>query len=252
MKRAVTARRLTLVVLLGAALAGCPDKTERPPPPPRDGRLGKQQCSAQPGTQNKRLPVFSRPFDGAFRAINLFDHQTPGEYRAYDTGSRQLTYCGLDMLGLPEGHEGYTWAVPAGTPIFPVADGVVSAAGAEPDFYCQLTKAMVSGQQVIEVTHHGLGGAVFITTYRHLSQVLVKEGDKVVASKRIGLSGQSGCALEPVLFFSVKRLGGTRTGKATWVDPYGWDGPGEDPWARHPEGAASHYLWKDGEAPALR
>jgi hypothetical protein len=36
------------------------------------------------------------------------------------------------------------------------------------------------------------------------------------------------------------------------VDPYGWDGPGEDPWANNERGADSVYLWKDGEAPTLK
>jgi murein DD-endopeptidase MepM/ murein hydrolase activator NlpD len=245
------ARGFAVWLALAAALSGCPEKEARPVPPPRDGKLGKQRCTALPGKQNKRLPVFQRPFDGAFPVINLFDHQTPGEYRAFDPGSRQLSYCGLDMLGLADGHEGYSWAVPVGTPVFPVADGEVVAAGIEPDFFCQLTKQMVSGQQVVEVRHPGLGGAGFVTTYRHLSQVLVKEGDKVEAAKRLGLSGQSGCATEPVLYFSVKRLTGTGSGKPAYVDPYGWDGPADDPWAKNPEGAVSLFLWKDGEAPTL-
>jgi murein DD-endopeptidase MepM/ murein hydrolase activator NlpD len=237
---------------MGLVLAGCPkDEAARPPPPPRDGRLGKQRCTGQPAATNKRLAVFQAPFDGKFPAIQFFDHQTPGDFRAFDMGSKQLSYCGIELLGAPEGYEGYLWAMPVGTPIFPVADGVVTAAGVEPDVFCPLTKELVSGQQVVEVRHDALGGIGFVTTYRHLSQVLVKAGDKVEAAKRIGLSGKTGCASEPVLFFSVKRLSGTKTGKPTWVDPYGWDGPGQDPWAGEAEGATSLHLWKDGEAPGL-
>jgi murein DD-endopeptidase MepM/ murein hydrolase activator NlpD len=240
-------RRAILALALCLGLCGCPEKEVRPPPPPRDGKLGKQRCTSLPGVTSRKNQVFKRPFDGAFPVINLFDHQTPGNYRAFDPGSRQLTYCGLDMLGLPEGHEGYTWAMPVGTPIFPVADGEVLSAGVEPDFFCQLTKALVTGQQVVEVHHPQLG---LVTTYRHLSQVLVKQGDMVEAAKRLGLSGQSGCATEPVLYFAVKKLT-SKSAKGIWVDPYGWDGPAEDPWAKDPDGTSSSYLWKDGEAPAL-
>ena len=47
------------------------------------------------------------------------------------------------------------------------------------------------------------------------------------------------------------RLMGTKTGKPTSVDPYGWDGPRPDPWQQHEKGVQSYYLWIDGEAPKL-
>ena len=238
---------MALVLLLAA----CPAQKSAPPPPARDGKLGKQRCSSLPGNQNPRLPVLQRPFDLNYPVLFLFDHLTPLEYRGYNAGSKELTYCGLDMLGLPEGHEGYTWSLPVGTPVFPAADGEVTAAGIEADFFCPLTKQMVSGQMIVELKHEELGGVGFVTTYRHLSKVLVKTGDVLQASQRLGLSGQTGCAQEPQLNFAVKRLTGTRTGRPTVVDPYGWDGPTEDPWAKDPAGSASLYLWKDGQAPTL-
>ena len=42
----------------------------------------------------------------------------------------------------------------------------------------------------------------------------------------------------------------TRYG-ATKVDPYGWTGAGEDPWATRLEGALNQYLWLPGEAPSI-
>jgi len=91
-----------------------------------------------------------------------------------------------------------------------------------------------------------------MTRYVHLSKVVVKVGDKVVAGQRLGLSGQSGCASEPLLYFEVRRLTGAKNGEAVVVDPYGWDGPGPDPWAQADRGAKSMYLWKPGEAPTLK
>jgi len=34
-------------------------------------------------------------------------------------------------------------------------------------------------------------------------------------------------------------------------DPFGWDSPEADPWALHPEGAPSAWLWKAGQAPEI-
>lgn len=235
-------------LLLGT---GCDEKTSGPAPN-RDGRLGKQRCTGQPGAKNKRLPVLDRPFDSHYPVFNLFDHLIPGAYRPFDPGSKELTYCGLDMLGLAEGYEGYSWGLPPGTPVLAAADGEVVFAGTEPEFFCPLTKTMVQEQKMVEVKHAALGGHGYLTRYRHLGQVLVKVGDQVVSGDRVGLSGKSGCALEPLLYFGVLRLTGTKTRKPTPVDPYGWDGPAADPWAQDAEGAESLYLWKDGEAPTLR
>ena len=36
------------------------------------------------------------------------------------------------------------------------------------------------------------------------------------------------------------------------LDPYGWHASGADPWERDARGTISSWLWKPGEAPALR
>jgi hypothetical protein len=41
------------------------------------------------------------------------------------------------------------------------------------------------------------------------------------------------------------------SGKIVPVDPYGWEGPGTDPWAIHADGAVSKWFWKEGQAPNL-
>ncbi|MEW5740889.1 MAG: M23 family metallopeptidase [Myxococcota bacterium] len=247
-------RRTLVTLALLATLAGCPKEDPAPPPPPRDGKLGAQRCTGKPGPKNAVMPLLQRPFDGHFPVYNLFDHDLPlpGEIRAAAVADRELTYCGIQALGLAEGYPGYAFGLPAGTPVLAAADGEVIAAGTVPPFACPLTMRLVEDQAAVDLRHDTLGGIGFITRYVHLSRVLVKPGDKVVAGQRVGLSGQSGCALQPLLYFEVKRLTGTRTGNPTVVDPYGWDGPGEDPWAKNERGAASLYLWKDGEAPTLR
>lgn len=242
--------------LLAAAvvlLSGCPKDDDKPALPPRDGPLGARRCSAEPGRKNPRKPVFSRPFQGEYPVFNLFDHQTPGEFKPFDSGNNELAYCGIDMLGLMEGFEGYSWGLPSGTPVSAVADGEVIHAGTDDEFFCLLPefRRSVSDQLSVHVKHEGLAGMGFITIYQHLSRVDVKVGDRVTEGQKIARSGRSGCATEPVFYFGVLRLMGTKSGKPTSVDPYGWDGPRADPWADKPKGAQSFYLWKDGEAPKL-
>ncbi|MCC6334544.1 MAG: M23 family metallopeptidase [Myxococcales bacterium] len=246
--------RAPVLLALAACLWACPKSDPAPPPPPRDGKLGAQRCSGKPGPKNALKPLLQRPFDGHYPVYNLFDHDLPlpGEIRAAAVADKELTYCGIQALGLAEGYPGYAFGLPAGTPVFAAADGEVIAAGTMAPFACPLTMRLVEDQTSVDLRHDTLGGIGFITRYVHLSKALVKPGDQVVAGQRIGLSGQSGCALQPLLYFEVKRLTGTRTGNPSVVDPYGWDGPGEDPWAQNERGAASMYLWKDGEAPTLK
>jgi murein DD-endopeptidase MepM/ murein hydrolase activator NlpD len=242
-------------LLLGAALAlsACPKDEPAPVAPAAEAKLGAQRCSGQPGRGNQRLPVLQRPFDGQYPVGTVFDHDLPREtLRALTAGDRELSYCGKDLLGLPDGASGYTFAMPLGTPILAAADGEVSFAGVVSAFSCPALRRAVDDQLMVEVRHDALGEVGFITRSSHLSRVLVKVGDHVVKGQRLGLSGQSGCATGPVFGFETRRLSGTPSGTPTVVDPYGWDGPGPDPWAQAPQGAESLYLWQDGEAPTLK
>jgi murein DD-endopeptidase MepM/ murein hydrolase activator NlpD len=244
-------------VLLGfvlGACSGCPSSKPPPAPPPRDGRLGVQRCSGKPAATNRVNPVLQRPFDGQFPVLNVFDHDLPllSTLRPSAAGDQELAYCGLQALGMADGFSGYAFALPVNTPVLAPADGEVIAAGVLPSFACPLTMRLVEDELTVDLRHDGLGGVGFVTRVAHLSKVLVRPGDKVVAGQRVGLSGQSGCASGPLLYFEVKRLTGTRTGAPVVVDPYGWDGPGEDPWATHEQGAPSEYLWISGEAPTLK
>jgi murein DD-endopeptidase MepM/ murein hydrolase activator NlpD len=246
-------RALALVFTTLVLVAGC--KKEEPVRlPPRDGKLGAQRCSGQPGPRNTVMPLLQRPFDGQFPALNLFDHDLPliSDFKPLVEGDKELLYCGLDALGLSEGFAGYAWSIPVGTPILAPADGVVLKAGAASNFHCVLTHQFVNDQLVVDLEHPTLGEIGFITHFAHLSKVTVKPGDKVVAGQRIGLAGMSGCAVTPATFFQVLRLTGTKTGRPTVMDPYGWDGPGKDPWAEDERGAPSLYLWQPGEAPTLK
>jgi len=239
-------------LLATALVTACHE--ERPKTPPRDSRLGAQRCSGKPGPRNQLNPVLQRPFDGQYPVASLFDHElpSPGTVGPATPGDSELTYCGITALGVPDGFSGYAFLLPLRTPVLAPADGEVLTAGVRAPFACPLTRRAVDDEQVVELRHDGLGGLGFITHYAHLSSVLVRPGDTVVKGQRIGLSGESGCAQGPQLYFEVRRLTSTRTGRPVAVDPFGWDGPTADPWAEHASGGPSQYLWIDGEAPTLK
>jgi murein DD-endopeptidase MepM/ murein hydrolase activator NlpD len=147
--------------------------------------------------------------------------------------------------------EGYSWRMPVGTPVFAAQDGEVVFAGKKESYYCTILSKMIDAELAVEVKHATLGDVGYRTTYRSLSSIVVKVGEQVKAGQRIGLSGQSACVAEPLLFFAVHKLSKTKTGKPTVVDPYGWDYTTPDPWEKNEEGSQSLYLWMDGEAPTL-
>jgi murein DD-endopeptidase MepM/ murein hydrolase activator NlpD len=82
---------------------------------------------------------------------------------------------------------------------------------------------------------HGNG---FDTLYGHLWRLDVRRGQHVSRGQVLGISGTSGSSTGEHLHFGVYHHG-------TWVpvDPFGWSGPGRDPW---PEDVGN--LWLNGAA----
>jgi murein DD-endopeptidase MepM/ murein hydrolase activator NlpD len=88
------------------------------------------------------------------------------------------------------GHQGVDMRCPAGTPIYPLADGIVTGVGTDP-----------MGGNVINIQHaNGIR-----TYYAHLSTARVHKGDKVNTNTVIGTVGNTGNALHtvPHLHFQV-------------------------------------------------
>lgn len=86
------------------------------------------------------------------------------------------------------GHGGADYAAPVGTPITAPADGIVTVA--HPDMF-------LTGQTVL--INHGYG---LFSSYAHLSETAVKEGNAVKRGDLIGKIGKTGRATGPHLHFS--------------------------------------------------
>ena len=182
-------------------------------------------CAPTEATANLHQPVFSRPFDGLSRVGNTFDHDLPLDSAA---NGYVLTLCGKRDSSQTDGHPGYDYQLAEGT--CPQLGRTVQAL-------------------LIEIVHLTPSGEQFVVVYGHLSRIDVATGATVSDRTRVGLSGNTGCSGTPHLHFGVFR---NVSGDYRVLDPYGWHASDADPWERDARGTISSWLWKPGEAPALR
>lgn len=208
-------------------------------------------CGTAANRGNRLLPMLSNPLRGSFPHASFFDHDLPVSPGGI---GEQLTSCGDRVTNAEsiDGHDGHDWVMPAGTPVHAAAPGEVTFAGTVEPFACAALGRTVSDQLMVEILHPPAQVERFNTTYVHLSRVDVQVGQTVSEGQVIGLSGNTGCSTQPQLHFGVARLSNTNDGEPAQIDPYGWEGSGADPWARHPQGAGSFWLWKPGQAPLLQ
>ncbi|WP_050703096.1 peptidoglycan DD-metalloendopeptidase family protein [Buchnera aphidicola] len=85
-------------------------------------------------------------------------------------------------------HQGIDFAMPIGTPILSIGDGVILNA-----------KFSIQAGNYITIQHN----CSYITKYMHLKKILVKIGDKVKMRDKIGLSGNTGYSTGPHLHYEV-------------------------------------------------
>ena len=231
-------RRLRLLGVASAVAFGC---TSGPTAPSG----ASAACDPLSTSAKVVLPIFGRPFDGAFPIGNFFDHDKPIDG---DANGHVLTLCGARDTKQVDGHPGYDWRMPEGTPLFAVADAVVLTAGLEAPHFCPQLNRTVQAL-LVQLVHTAPTGESYVSAYGHLSRVDVQEGISISEGTRIGLSGNTGCSGTPHLHFGVAR---NVAGRYVLIDPYGWHASTGDPWELDPRGYASVWLWKGGAAPSLR
>ena len=100
-----------------------------------------------------------------------------------------------------DNHTGLDFAAPSGTPVYALADGVVSMA---------MTSAVSYGNRVI-LEH----SPTMQTLYAHLSVIEVRQGQVVTAGQRIGQVGSTGRSTGNHLHLEVRQ-------SSTPVDPLTW------------------------------
>jgi murein DD-endopeptidase MepM/ murein hydrolase activator NlpD len=194
-----------------------------------------------------KLGTFISPLAQSVTVVSVFDHDLPFEFS--DNNGYLLSFWGEKLSGI-DGHNGYDWLVPVGTPIRASADGVVVFAQNETPFVCPLlNNATVSGLWIMVA--HGLdNGDAVDTEYGHLSRIDVTYGQRVVAGQQLGLSGTTGCSTLPHLHFSAFR-GSPATQQPIVMDPYGWQASTADIWANDSRGTTSVALWTGANVPPL-
>lgn len=96
------------------------------------------------------------------------------------------------LLGYSRFHKGVDYAAAAGTPIYAVADGVVTRAG------------WAGGYGQLVRLGHGSGVE---TAYAHMQRIAVRPGETVTQGAVIGYVGSTGLSTGPHLHFEVYRNG---------------------------------------------
>jgi len=94
------------------------------------------------------------------------------------------------VLGIVRPHLGIDYAAPTGTPVAAAADGKVIFAGWKGGY-----------GNYIELSH----GGAYITTYGHLSRIMVRCGSRVSQSETIGLVGSTGLSTGAHLDYRMRR-----------------------------------------------
>jgi murein DD-endopeptidase MepM/ murein hydrolase activator NlpD len=192
------------------------------------------------GTGNAGAPspkaFLTLPFMGPHIVTSGFDHCYPdygtdGTFCRYDgvtvsasvggpdpgfTAGYAQTPGGHDYLYY-DGHDGYDYALTY-EPVAAAADGVVSLA----DWLDPNCHTCLFGLAIY--IKHGNGT---LSAYGHLSQIFVSKGQRVRRGQVIGISGSTGSATGPHLHFGIY----STTRQYTAIDPYGWSGPGSDPYS---------------------
>jgi len=149
----------------------------------------------------------------------------------------EFNYLGVSGAGVYylcyDGHPGYDYPVAIGTDVYPAASGtVITIVSGETE-----ENKQTPGGNYVEIEHTG----GYKTKYLHLHSVdatNVQLNQTIQPNVRLGTSGCTGTWCSgPHLHFQVDQV---INGDNVPVDPYGWEGSGNDPYTR----AINYNLWK--------
>ena len=209
-----------------------------------------------PQAGNAVMPLFVRPFANEYPLLNYFDHDVPTAPET--TNGYQLTWRGDRAqpgrdIGGYDGHTGIDWLLPENTPLFAVTNGEIVSAG-EVTGPCFLEGGKVTTGLVVRLRFIASDGDTYIASYSHMNRIDVSTGNTVVEGEQVGLSGATGCLGNlriAHVHFMVQRELTAAPFTANTIDPYGWEGPGADPWATNDMKKRSIWMWKPGQAPDM-
>lgn len=132
---------------------------------------------------------YSRQSD-YFKSLNKDEYEQPVNGRI----SSSFGYRVAPVLGASTGHSGIDIAVPIGTPVKSIADGIVIAARCNMRGY---------GTGVF-IDHGIINEKNVVSEYGHLNSFYVKVGDTVKKGQVIAKSGNTGISTGPHLHLTIR------------------------------------------------
>ena len=128
------------------------------------------------------------------------------------TGTSYYGYRISPIFGNSELHEGDDFAAPLGTPIYAIADGVVTAA-----------RYGTGRGNYVAIEHHMKDGSVYESFYLHQPDggLVASEGQTVSAGDQIGVVGSTGYSTGPHLHLEIHDSTGSSIPPSQWLEKYG-------------------------------
>ena len=169
----------------------------------------KVEWDAHRAELENQLGEFQREYEAATAKLAEIDEENRRQNRRYTSASNfsnplpvQLVMTSRfgwrhhPVLGIDLYHNGTDFAANCGTPIYPVAEGVVTAVTVER-----------AGGNVVYVNHGMMNGASMSTAYVHMQKVDVRVGQQLTRDTVVGEVGATGYATGCHLHLSVMRNG---------------------------------------------
>jgi hypothetical protein len=166
------------------------------------GTTGGTNAPTAPNTNTPTAPTNAGPSNASTTATKSSSTSVPPPNIPQGTLPKGVsTFNNFGQQRATHKHEGNDYPAPVGTPLFAVKDGTITESRWQNP---KVTSGEGAGYgQFIDV-NHGDGTS---TRYGHLSEMIVKKGDKVKAGQQIALSGNTGHSTGPHLHFEYRENG---------------------------------------------